>query len=105
MKFVTKGKKADQKCFLKRFLIFQEFDSLLTKKKKVFEKVEGEVNQFCDVLLLTKYTQLTFTCSKSTIKTLEKGVKRPWRSSDVFIINFGHIPHLFLVFLLLTLNK
>ena len=35
--------------------------------------------------------QLTFACSKSIIETLEKGVK--------------YISHLFLVFLLLTLNK
>ena len=27
------------------------------------------------------------------------------RKSDVFIVNFEHISHLFLVFLLLTLNK
>ena len=36
-------------------------------------------------------SQLTFTCSKSTIETLEKGVKY------VFIVNFEHISHLFLV--------
>ena len=28
-----------------------------------------------------------------------------WRRSGVFILNFEHISHLFLVFLLLTLNK
>ena len=28
----------------------------------------------------------------------------PWRRSDVFIVNFEHISHLVLVFLLLTLN-
>ena len=27
------------------------------------------------------------------------------RRSGVFIVNFDHIPHLFLVFLLLSLNK
>ena len=41
-------------------------------------------------------TELTFICSKSTIETLEKGV---------FIVNFQHILHLFLVFLLLTLSN
>ena len=44
-------------------------------------------------------TQLTFTGSNSTTEILEKGVKY------VFIVNFEHIPHLFLVSLLLTLNK
>ena len=37
-----------------------------------------------------------FTTSESTIEILEKGV---------FIVNFEHILHLFLVFLWLTLNK
>ena len=39
------------------------------------------------------------SCSKLTIKTLDR------RCSDVFIINFEHISRLFLVYLLLTLNK
>ena len=60
--------------------------------------------------------QLAFTCSKSTIETLKKGVKwskltiktperRHWRGSGVLIANSEHISHLFLGFLLLTLNK
>ena len=28
-----------------------------------------------------------------------------WRRSDVFIVNFEHISHLVLLFLLLTLNR
>ena len=40
-------------------------------------------------------------CSKLTIKTLERC---HWRRSGVFILNFEHISHLVLVFLLLTLN-
>ena len=40
-------------------------------------------------------------CSKLTIKTPER---HHWRHSDVFIVNFEHILHLVLVFLLLTLN-
>ena len=40
-------------------------------------------------------------CSK-LIKILER---RHWRRSGVFIVNFEHISHLFLVFLLLILNK
>ena len=38
-------------------------------------------------------------CSKLPIKIPER------RRSDLFIIYFEHISHLFLVFLLLTLNK
>ena len=40
--------------------------------------------------------------SKLTTKTPER---RHWRRSVVFIVNFEHNSHLFLVFLLLTLNK
>ena len=60
---------------------------------------------------------LIFTCSKSTIETLDEKreiclkltIKTPercqLRRSTVFIVNFEHISHPFLVFLLLTLNK
>ena len=41
-------------------------------------------------------------CSNLTIKTLERC---QWRRSGAFIVNFEHILHLALVFLLLTLNK
>ena len=41
-------------------------------------------------------------CSKLTTKTPEI---RQWVRSSVFIVNFKHFLHLFLVFLLLTLNK
>ena len=40
-------------------------------------------------------------CSKLTIKTPEG---RNWRCSGVFILNFEHISHLAVVFVLLTLN-
>ena len=40
-------------------------------------------------------------CSKLTIKIPER---RQWRCSGIFIVNFEHISHLVLVFLLLTLN-
>ena len=41
------------------------------------------------------------TCSKLTIKIQER---RQWRRSGIFIVNFEHISHLVLVFLLLPLN-
>ena len=53
-----------------------------------------------------KHTELAFTCVKTTIEAQEKGVKYVQRmASGVFIINFEYISHLFLVFLLLALNK
>ena len=62
-------------------------------------------------------SQPAIICAKLTIETLEQGVKylkkltmkTPERSqcrgSVVFIVNFEHISHLALVFLLLTLNR
>ena len=41
-------------------------------------------------------------CLKLTIKATKR---HHWRPSGVFIVNFEHISHLFLVFLLLTLTK
>ena len=41
-------------------------------------------------------------CSKLTIKIPER---RHWRRSGTFIVNFEHISHLVLVFLLLTLRR
>ena len=41
------------------------------------------------------------TCSKFTIKTTET---RQWHRSGIFIFNFEHVSHLFVVFLLLTLT-
>ena len=69
--------------------------------------------------LTNALTKLTFTCSKSTIETLQKGLKyaqirqlkhqndviEVGRRSCVFIVKFEHVSHLFLLFLLLTLNK
>ena len=56
------------------------------------------------LLLPQNNSQLPFTCSTSTIETLEKGVKFVHRSG-VFIDNFEHISQLLLVFPLLILNK
>ena len=75
----------------------------------------------------TEQTQLAITCSKLTIETLEQGVKicskltiktpkrrhfpvfRPnagrWCLFGAFIVNFEHISHLVLVFLLLALVR
>ena len=61
--------------------------------------------------------QPPITCSKLTIETQEHGVKyvqsltiktpkqRHFRRSGVIIVNFEHILHLVLVFLLLTLSR
>ena len=40
-------------------------------------------------------------CSKSTIKSQE----RHWCRSGDFVVNFEHISHFFLLYLLLILNK
>ena len=62
-------------------------------------------------------SQLIFSCSKSNNRNTRKRCKtslklrtktpqrRQWRRSGVFIVNFEHISHLLLLFLLLTLIK
>ena len=42
------------------------------------------------------------SCSKLTMKTPER---RQWRRSGVFIFNFEYILHIFLMLLLMNLNK
>ena len=58
--------------------------------------------------MASSISQPASTCSRLTIETVEQGVKYvqslQWRGSGVFIVNFEHISHLALVFLLLTLN-
>ena len=59
--------------------------------------------------LVAGNTQSAFTCSKLPIETLEQDVKYVlvfllWRHCGVFIVDFEHISHLVLVFLLLTLK-
>ena len=72
-------------------------------------------NKFA-ILLLWWISQPAFACSNLTIKTQETRFKicskltiktperRQSRRSGVFIVNFEHISHFVLVFLLLTLN-
>ena len=54
---------------------------------------------FCKMREYDYVTHLTLTCSRSTIETGKRCERRQWRRSGVFIINFEHISHLFLVFL------
>ena len=59
-------------------------------------------------------TQPATTCSKFTIETsceicpkltIKTPERHQWRRSGVFLVNFEHISHLILVFLLLTLSR
>ena len=66
-----------------------------------------------DNITQEKVPRETLTFSKSNIETLKKKfemcskltIKTPERLSTVFIVNYGHISHLFLVCPLITLNK
>ena len=66
-------------------------------------------------VLILEYSQPAFICSKLTIETLEEGVKyvkvidKDTRTTTMasfwyLYVNFEHISHIVLVFLLLTLN-
>ena len=64
-------------------------------------------------MLILEDTQATFAYLKSSIETIEKvwnmfkvdNKNTRKRRSGVFIVNFEQISHLFLVFLLLPMNK
>ena len=77
-----------------------------TKKQKKRSKNIIQLHNPAGIYLLKANNRNTRTrreiCSKLTINTPER---RHWRRSDIFIVNFEHISHLVLVFLLLTLNK
>ena len=70
------------------------------------DEISAETSNPAGIYLLKVNNRNTRTrceiCSKLTINTPER---RHWRRSGVFIVNFEHISHLFLVFLLLTLSK
>ena len=81
-------------------------------KAIVFGKSQIDIHTACFSL-----TQLVFTCSNLTAKTLrleiceicsKLTIKTPergqWRRSGVFLVSFEHVLHLVIVFLLLTLN-
>ena len=97
--------------FLKKFFdeqpVYDTSGTNITGKlKKIIEKtVQNMVRviwMFLDII-----TQIMFTCSKSTIETLERGVKicskltikaperLHWRLPDVYIVNFEHISYPF----------
>ena len=58
---------------------------------------------------LCKRLEITYpaiTYSDLIIETLEQSLEtHQWRRSGVFIVNFEHISHFVLVFLLLTLSR
>ena len=60
--------------------------------------INEKISLYCVRSYAERWTQLAFTWSKLTKEILEQGVKY------VFIVNFEHISHLILVFLLLTLK-
>ena len=65
-------------------------DSLLHLKQILFKVSNTYTRTRCEI------------CSKLTIKIPER---RYWRRSGIFIVNFEHISHLALMFLLLTLSR
>ena len=78
----------------------------LVRKLHFMQKETDVSNQFQASIYLLKLSNRNTRarceiCSKLTIKTPER---HQWHRSGVFIVNFEHISHLVLVFLLLTLN-
>ena len=79
-------------------IILNKYSSLLTERgSSFFHAIPA-----CIYLFKFENRKWCVICSKLNIKTSEWC---PWRQFDVFIVNFEYISHLFLVFLLFTLNK
>ena len=70
------------------------------KMRKVLASIPA-VNYMFKVNNISTRTRFEI-CSKLTIKTPER---HQWCRSGVFFVNFEHISHLVLVFLLLTLSR
>ena len=76
---------------LKKIRLFKGHSSLILAQPAYTSKVNNRnTGTRCEICLLL------------TIKTSEG---RQWRRCGVFIVNFDHISHLVLVFLLLTLSR
>ena len=72
------------------------------KNNKYIRVSECITTSICLLKVNDRNTRSRFEIySKLTIKTPER---HHWRHSGVFIVNFEHISHLVLVFLLITLN-
>ena len=94
---------------------FKKYDWKKNQDNQEFLKIFKTISYLLQVIgngeipvgiyLLRVNTRNTWTsceiCSKLTITTPDR---RQWRRSGVFIVNFEHVSHLLLVFLLLTLN-
>ena len=75
---------------------------------KVFSNANSNianVNRGFSQSLIKFLNSTAFICSKSTKKTLEQFVKSVNDIVSVFIVNFEQIPHIILVFLMLTLTE
>ena len=69
----------------------------------MYERVENYPAGNCTFKVNIRNTRERYErCFKVTIKTPERG---QWCRSGVFVVNFEHISHLVLVFLLLDLSR
>ena len=85
-------------------VVYHSVNNILTQRlqETSLKKLNNPAN-ICLFKVNNRNTRKRFEiCSKLTIKTPEQ---RQWCRSGIFIINFAHISYLFLMFLLLNLNK
>ena len=88
--FVVSRKLRRNLCSLKWLKCNLKHDSSFAAGNCMFKVNNRNIRTRCEI------------CSELTIKTLER---RQWHRYGVFIVNFEHISHLFLKFLLLTLSR
>ena len=82
--------------------MLDHFSAFVLAPLKLFERTDISANM-CLFKINNRNIRKWFeVCSKLTINIPEQ---HEGRRSSVFVVNFEHISHLFLVFLLLTLKK
>ena len=96
MQFVFFYPKNIQKYFLENYQFYRKCGN--------DAKSRGVGGGSCSCIIMTHCVRKSTYDAPLIHKKVKKPEKRHWRSS-VFIVNFKHISHLFLVFLLLTLTS
>ena len=97
------------KCLLGNYVPsrFFLFDAMVLQSFCNFSRwlIEGgSILPACIFLLKVNNRNTRTRCEKSSKLAIKTPERLQWRHSGVFIVNFEHILHLFLVFLLITLN-
>ena len=95
--------KSTKKCLISIYLFKVVFFTLSSPHRSVIEAwSKPYTTGNCMFKVSSRKTRAS--CEISSKLTIKMPERPQWRRSGIFIVNFEHISHLVLVFLLLTLN-